>query len=469
MRSWLYRVLVVCAVLVFTGQSCTKKPSAETIQASQSVTLRVWGVVDDADAYEPVFQAYQAEHPHVSFDYRRFRLEEYERELVDALAEDRGPDLFLIHNDWLGKYVPKITPMPSTTRVAYSVITGTLKKEKTWQLRAEPTMALRTFKERFADAAVRDTVRTVNVSEDPERTEFRERVLGMPVGVDTLALYYNKDLLNAAGIPTPPDTWTQFQEQVAKLVKLDAQGNILQAAAGIGTANNVERGIDILMTLMMQNGAMMADESGTPRFTEMPEALKDKRAVPPAMQALEFYTDFANPAKETYTWNNQMPNSLEAFIRGTSAFFFGYSYQFAQIKARAPKINLGLARMPQIEGSPSRHYANYWFWTVSRKSKNQDLAWHFLNFLAKPDQTKSVLEAVARPAAQRALLSAQLDDERVGVFASQVLTAVSWYRGRDPFAMEAAFQELINNMLANPTRAEQWLDFAATKIEQTIR
>jgi hypothetical protein len=64
-------------------------------------------------------------------------------------------------------------------------------------------------------------------------------------------------------------------------------------------------------------------------------------------------------------------------------------------------------------------------------------------------------------------LSAQLEDEQVGVFASQVLTAVSWYRGQDPEAMEAALQQLIEDVRLGTRDVQRAVIFAANQVAQT--
>ncbi len=388
--------------------------------------------------------------------------------MLNALAEDRGPDVFLIHNDWVGKYLPKISPMPATTKVAYQVVTGTVRKQQTWQLQTEPTMTTKAFKDRFADAVIYDAVRSVNVSTKQDQIILQDRIVGIPVSMDTLALYYNKDLLNAAGIATPPETWGQFQEQVQKLTKLDSQGNVVQSGAAIGTATNVERAQDILTAIMMQNGTQMAADDGSPTFHLVPAALSGSKDQPPAYEALTFYTDFASPVKAVYTWNGQQPNSLEAFIQGKAAFFFGYSYHLPQIRARAPKLNLGVTKLPQIENNPVKNVANYWLWAVSKKSPNQDISWNLLNFFIKPEENKKILDATKRPAALKALLKNQVDDEDVGVFASQVLTAQSWYRGSDPQTVEETFTSLVEDVVKGTTISDA-MRFAAEKIAQTIQ
>jgi multiple sugar transport system substrate-binding protein len=466
MRPSFKRIFITGLALVLAGQGCTRAPSVDTQRASLPVTLNVWGVVDDFDVYRSAFDQYRALHPNVSFNYRRLRLEEYEAALLDALAEGRGPDVFMVHNTWTDEYLTKISSMPAQTTAAYRVQQG---RNLVWEARTESSITLRQYRTDFADVVLADTIRNVNVSPAGQDPSIQERIVGMPVGVDTMALYYNKDLLNVAGVPTPPTHWGEFAEQVTRITRYDSDGNITQSAAGIGTANNVERASDLLTVLMMQNGTEMADQDGFPSFDQIPPALRNIREVPPAYQAVEFYTDFANPDKETYTWSGNMPNSLDAFVQGQIAYFFGYAYHYDQIRSRAPRLNLGIAPMPQIEGNPPKNIANYWYFAVSQRSGAQEVAWNFLNRLAEPELATPVLERAGRPAARKALLSGQLENERVGVFASQVLTAESWYRGRDPQAMEAAFANLINTVLEGSLPINRAVQFAVDTVAQTLR
>jgi ABC-type glycerol-3-phosphate transport system substrate-binding protein len=465
--SFFRRGLALVSILALVGAGCTKGPTPEAIKASQPVTLDIWGVIDDVDVYAKTLDTYRKMHPNIQINYRRLRLEEYEQKMLEGMAEDRGPDIFLIHHDWVTKYQSRITPMPKTTEIGYSVTTGTIKKEKTWEARIEPTITLKDYRTQYADVVLRDTIRTVNVSEDPLKQDLQERIVALPVSLDTLGLYYNKDLLNAAGIPNPPETWQDFQDQVKKIVKFDQENNILQAAAGIGTARNVERSTDILTVLMMQNGARMTDDAGNLFFHVIPPELSGQREEPPSYSALTFYTDFANPSKETYTWNGQQPNSLDAFVQGKTAFFFGYAYHLPQIRARAPKLNLGITKLPQIEGNPVKNLANYWAWTVSKKTKNPAVAWNLVNYMGQPEQNKQILDQMKRPAVRKSMLKDQLEDESIGVFASQVLTATTWYRGKDPQTMENAFTEMIEQTLLGVPMGTT-MKQAIEKISQTM-
>lgn len=469
LKSLFGKIIASMLLLSVVGAGCTQGPDQATVDASKKVTLTVWSAVDDQDVYDSILTDYRKAHPYVSLEYRRFRLEEYENQLLNALAEDRGPDVFLIHNTWVGKYMPKILPMPATTKVAEQVMIGTINPKPGYQVANAPTVTIRKYKADYPDVAAADFIRKVNVSTVSDKTDYQDRVVAIPLSVDTLGMYVNKDLLNAAGISTVPETWEDFQAAVKKLVKTNAQGDIIQSGAALGTGYNVNRAPDILSVLMMQNGAVMTNDSGDVTFMQMPPALSGVRDTPPAYQAISFYTDFANPGKEVYTWNAKQPNSLDAFVQGKVAFYFGYSYDLPTIKARAPKLNLTIAKLPQISGNPVVNFANYWGWTVSKKTKIPDVAWNFLNFMRTPEESQKFLDLAKRPAALRSQLGAQLESEDVGVFAAQVLTGQSWYRGVNSKAADDAMSTLIEQSLVGaPEDVPKFATDAADKISQTM-
>ncbi|MFA5750615.1 MAG: extracellular solute-binding protein, partial [Candidatus Shapirobacteria bacterium] len=373
------RVLAAAMLLSLLGQGCTKGSSPEAVKLSEKKTITVWGVVDDYDAYNKIFTDFKKSYPYVTIDFKKFRNEEYEDKLLNAMAEDKGPDVYMIHNTWVGKYLSKMLPEPPTVKIAEQVVTGSAQKQVTLQVAEKKLLSSNTLKTDFADAVAYDAIRNVNVSTDPKKIDMQDRVVGIPMSLDTLALYYNKDLLNAAGIPIAPQGWDDFQKDIKKLTVLDDKGDITQAGAGFGTGANVDRASDMITLLMLQNRTVMAGDDGYPKFQNMPLDLAGEQKELPAVQALRFYTDFADPAKDVYTWNLKMPNSLDAFSNGTSAFYVGYSYNGALIRSRAPKMNLGISEVPQINPGLKMNVANYWLWTVSKRSKSPELAWYLVN------------------------------------------------------------------------------------------
>lgn len=458
----IFFLLPFLITLPLLGLQCTKGVSQEVREASRPITLNWWSPFHDSADVKPIIDAYRAIHPNVTINFRKFRFEDYENEVVNALAEDRGPDILSLHNTWIRAWQPKLVTAPKTVTLPYQELKGGLKKEVITVLRTTPTLTTKNARNTFVEVVGKDVIVT------PSATDEAEELYGLPMAVDTMALFYNRDILNLAGIPSPPATWGEFQGLMKKLTKLDQENKIVQAGVALGTARNVERAEDILALLMMQNGVQMIDERGQAVFDRIPAGLKG-RTVAPGEEALTFYTDFANPGKEVYAWNDTLPNSLQAFAAGKSAFFFGYSYQLPILKNLAPKLNFEVTTVPQIEGNKEINFANYWVETVSKKTKAKDFAWDFVQFATNAKQVKGYLERAKKPTALRTLVIEQSEDFELGSFAKQTLTAQSWYRGKDPSAAEEAMLQMIESVNKSEMEPKAAIKLGAQKVNQTLK
>ncbi|MBU0646448.1 extracellular solute-binding protein [Patescibacteria group bacterium] len=452
-------IFLLLTFLFTTGQGCGG-PSVAEQAAAQPVTLTIWRVFDEDDTMKDIMNAYRTLHPNVSFEYRQMRVDEYKNELLRAFAEGTGPDIFSIHNTWMNEFKSLIGPLPASLTIPYIEIKGTIKQEKIITLREEPSITPAQVRRDFVDVVAQDAV--MRYQPNPKDVP-QERIFGLPMSVDTLAMFYNKDLLNAAGIAQPPTNWAEFQAAVVALTSIGTDDLIIQSGAALGGSANVERAFDIVSLLMMQNGTPMIDDRGncTIGWND-----RDKQTVPGA-DAVRFYTDFANPLKEVYAWNASQPNSFDAFTSGKTAFFFGYSYHLPQVRSRAPKLNFAVAPTPQISGGHTVNYANYWVETVSKATKANNWAWDFVQFATKANQVQSYLKIANRPTARRDLINSQIDDEDLNPFVSQLLTAQSWYRGQDIEVAEQAFLDLIDAALAGKI-IEDEIDLTQSKINQTL-
>lgn len=450
-------LFLLFAFLLTSGFGC-KAPSQEAQDAMKPFTLVYWRVFDDQDAFDEIIAKYKALHPFITIEYRKFRYEEYESAILNSLAEDRGPDIFSLPNTALRKYQSKLAPMPDKITMAYPVIQGGIKKTVVPELRTTNSLTTQQLKDGFVDVVSHDVI-----LDDGQ-------IYGLPLALDTLALYYNKDLLNNAGISQPPAYWNkELVQNVKKLTVQDPKKGIIQAGLALGGSSNINRFSDILSVLMMQNGTEMM-KGGQVKFNTPPDFARNTD-YNPGLKALEFYTEFSNPAKESYSWSQDLPNSLEMFMNGNLAMMLGYSYNLATIKARAPKLNFSVAPLPQIEGNPPTNinFANYWVETVSKKSPHAKEAWDFIQFMTKAEQAESYLNKTKRPTALRSLVDKQRNDNEIGVFANQVLTAKSWYLGKNTAAAEDAFQEMIDAMNNNiNVKAKDIIDNGAAKVQQTI-
>ena len=78
------------------------------------------------------------------------------------------------------------------------------------------------------------------------------------------------------------------------------------------------------------------------------------------------------------------------------------------------------------------------------------------------------LETAKKPTALRALQTSQLEDLDISVFVSQILTAQSWYRGKDWGAVEDAFADMIDSQVYGSMEIKDAINLAASRVNQTL-
>jgi ABC-type glycerol-3-phosphate transport system substrate-binding protein len=301
----------------------------------------------------------------------------------------------------------------------------------------------------------------------------------MPLSNDTLALYYNKDLINQAGIASIPATWNEIENITPFLTKIDPFGNINQSAIALGRSKDpgaVNRSSDILMLMMMQNGAKIIDDRGLPMLDREQGARK----------ALEFYTQFAQGGNKAYTWNSNMDYSIDSFRYGKTAMMLNYSYWNWRLKELDPKFNFGVAPAPQVDLNNKINFANYWGLAVVKSKQlkperpdeninytDQDRineAWKYIQYVTAGagkkddfDPTKQYLELTKKPPARRDLVEEMKNDPELGVFAQQALTARSW-RQPDNNVVETIFIDMIDEVVSGRSSVYDALKTASSRI-----
>lgn len=425
------------SLLTLSGCGAEKVPPYE-------ITLDVWGTFDDSDAFNKVAAEYKKLNPHIKeIRYRKLTPETYKADLIDAMAAGTGPDIFMLRNTWVPSFADKMIPS------------------------AAGFFTEKTVRDNFVDVVADDFL------------DENQQVRAVPLSVDSLALYYNKDMFNAAGISGPPRTWEELVAMVPLLTRVDEFGNINQSTIALGTGENVNRSSDIFLNLVMQYGGTITDS----RFSEQPD-----------QQALEFYTRFARLGLPTYTWNQRQHFSIDAFYEGTLGMMINYSYHYPTIKQKNAKLNFATAPLPQFKDQMPVNFANYWGFAVA-KNKTQAIdpskpeltlsldtyqkvrtheSWQFLSYLTLPhptntmrlvnalaptnmidvvltsDPAKTYIESTKKPAARRDLIDMQKGDVVLSPFANGNLIAKSW----KPSNTEQA-EGLLVDMISSVVRGER--------------
>lgn len=410
--------------------------------------LNFYYVFDDSDAFKEQIQAFQSQNQGVVIRSKKFvNLEEYEDLIINEIAEGEGPDVFMVHNSWMLKHWKKLLPQPLDLPV---VVTPDL------------------FRQVFFQAAADDLL-------------INEQVYGMPLSIDSLAIYYNKayfrDLI--ATSDNPGSLWEEIKNQVFQLTKRNnSPERFALAGMGIGRADNVNSAVDMLYTMMLQYGVSFYDDRGeAATFADTGEA------------ALELYASFGLPTYKNYSWNEYITGfepakkEIHPFIRGKVAMIAGYPYLYDvlvqeiqnQQKTGGQHIDvddIGIAPMPQLvsptESTRRDTLASYFPLVVARTSDVPKEAWSFIQFLASADSLQTYHKKTNRPTSRKDMVTEQQTEPLFGVFAYQAPFAKS-FKIYDAAAYHKVFSEAIQQVVDNVATPKKALQDAQTKITCVIK
>lgn len=411
-------IVVLILLLVVAGLFMNKKP--QTVQ--RNITFKVWSPLERKSVLEPLWTEYIAAYG-MSVQYQQFSESEYESKLIDALASGKGPDIFFIKNTWLGRYFNKITSILDPK--FYSML----------QLEND----------------FPDIVRT--------QAALGDKIWGLPLSIDTLALVYNRDYFNSAGIVNAPKTWDEFLKTSQKLTVKNSKKQITRAGSAMGLESNVENFQDIAAILMLQNGAQITDPKETMSLL--------RRYSEQAKPALDYYASFASST--TPVWNNLFENSLVSFAQGKLAMAIVYSSQLEQIRNQAPQLRWAVAPLPQQSGADSpKNYGEFWLMVVSQQTEYPNEAWQFVLNSARSPKVQDYLAQANRPPALKNLIPEFQPDPVLGVFATQNLTAVSWYQG-DNKSVQKTFSDMIKSIVYDKTDVFKAIREASDQLDLILR
>ncbi len=452
----LQKIISILLILVLAISFSGCSPGGQKEKApGKRVNLKIWRLFDSEEIMQPIINEFiqdRKDEYDLNIIYEEKEYSEYVEATTNALAAGQGPDIWMIRNDWVAREYDKLEPIP------------------------EKFLSIDRFKQIFPQIASNDLI-------------IDNKIYGIPWSIDTLALYYNPEIFRKVRneledakalergdniLEDPPSNWEEFIRAV-KLLTIKDGDKIQRAGVALGTANNVEQSIDILTLLMLQNHTqMISDDKQTATFNL---AIQKQSGEPvyAGTKALEFYKSFSDPGKkDTYTWNNSMPDSLTAFIEGKTAMMINYSYVQKQIFERAPTFNYQIGPFPQIKDSPQAvDFGKYWVETVTNNCQNPEVAWDFINYV-REKRLNNYLKATRRPAPNKiededVPITKERIDEKNRTFIFQLNTAQNWYKGKFPMKIDNVFTELIENVTIRNQNPQSAIDAAANRSTTWLR
>ena len=333
-------------------------------------------------------------------------------EFTEALARGAGPDLIILTQDKFWKEKPKLLAIPY----------GNLSE--------------RDFKTMFI--------------EEGELFLSPEGVYALPLSLDPLVLYYNRDLLSAAGQARPIAYWDEIYAASLNLAKRNTAGNLIVSTIALGEARNIRHAKDILSLLFLQAGSSVTSFMNGELTSQISNSYN--LPVAPAESALDFYTQFSNPTRAFYSWNRSLIDAQTHFTSGDSAYYIGFASELNVLRNKNPNLNFAVAPIPQsrVSGKVTT-FGLLRGVAISRGSLNPGAALSVALRLVSKENALALSKILVLPPARRDLLSEKPSDQNLSVFYDAALQSKGWL-DPDARATDAIFREAIESVTSGRAR-----------------
>jgi len=207
---------------------------------------------------------------------------------------------------------------------------------------------------------------------------YNGNVYGMPLFRGQSALYYNTDMLAAAGLTEPPKTMADFDAYAEKLTQRDANGaptvtgwSLRLSGGGSGIAEK-------FAINMWQHGGELITPAGEGKW-------KSNFASDAGFATMKQYL---HNLFNTKTVTVESPADADAFERGQTAMFIRESWVIGDIAAKAPDLKYATAPLPRGSiVSPGQLY-------VKADADKEAAAWAFVMETQKPENLLWLLDNV---------------------------------------------------------------------------
>lgn len=393
--------LAIFGILVFSGAI----PIGNNNEVGGQGTVFLWGTFKTG-IIAPLLEDFNNANPTFVVRYVEKTPETFDHDLLEALASGTGPDMFFLPDNLALGYSNKIFTIPYTSLSASS------------------------FKSTYAGAG--------------EVFMTAKGILAFPIAIDPLMMYYSRSMLDANNILYPPAYWDEFANLVPLLTKKDDSGKIIKSAVALGNFSNIVHAKDIISTLFMQAGnPIVAERDGSFVSTLGQSPGEDLGSV------LKFYRDFADPLKDTYSWNRSFSNSSDAFSSENLAFYFGFGSELKVLVNKNPNQNFLVAPVPQIRNGTFKLIgARVTGIAISLFSKNINTTFLASSLITKGDFAKKFVAALGMAPARRDLLAIKPSDLYLPTLYASALYARSWL-DPSPKDTDNIFRGMIDGVLSN--------------------
>ena len=321
-----------------SGTSASSAPSGGQAGTGKKVTIQ-WGIYQDParlEVSEKQAEAFNKKNPNIEVKVVATPFAQYYEKLGTQIATNSAYDVMMISGSYFENVVKQGGFMDLT------------------------------------DLIKRDGLDFSQYTTEKANSEWEGRIYALPYELDIQALFYNKDLFDAANVPYPTEDWTWED-------LLDAAQKLTRVVDGKQTwgfyADNLYP--SWVSFIGQNNGSVFAEDGRTPTLN-----------TPEVIETLQFLRDLIYKYKVSPA-PGDLPQGVNAFHSGLVAMVVDGSYSVRPTQ-NTVKFNWDVAPLP----AGKRKAAAYWTQGIAvyAKTPHPEEAWEFAKFLMSQEAQEILAE-----------------------------------------------------------------------------
>ncbi|RZA20312.1 MAG: extracellular solute-binding protein [Lysobacteraceae bacterium] len=298
--------------------------------------VRFWAMGYEGEVVARLIPEFERRNPGIRVDLQQLPWTAAHEKLLTAFAGDALPDVVPLGNTWIAEFATLGALEPLDARIA-----------------ASPGFAREDFFDGAWDSGVIDG-----------------KAYAVPWYVETRIPYYRRDLLAAAGIDAPPQTWAQWLAAMTAIKRKSGPDKY----AVLLPLNEFEP----LLNLAVQQPEPLLREDG--RHGNFRSA--------GFRRTLAFFSAMFEQELAPRVDNTRISNVWDEFGKGFFAFYISGPWNIAEFRKRLPealKDEWMTMPLPGPDG-PGASIAGGTSFVIFRQSKQKRAAWELIRFLSSPAQ-----------------------------------------------------------------------------------
>lgn len=320
----------ILAIALAAATSMTAMMAAGLSQAEAKTPLRI--TVGEYSTktgpyFQEVKQAFEKQYPDVDVSVEVVSWDNLQQKLTTDISGGDNADLSIIGTRWLLDFVSQDT---------VAALDGYINDE---------------FRGRFIGTFLNPSV-------------IKGKTWGLPIAASARAMFFNKTILDKAGVAAPPKTWDEVLAACAKIKQAYPSDAYCFGLQG----KEIESDIYFYYALWTYGGDLVTADK------------KSGLDTPAGIKAATLYRTmidkgYSEPSVTAY--NREDVQNL--FKQGKIGMMITAPWLIGQIKTEAPKLDYGIAPIP--EGARPATYGVTDSIVMFENSKHKKEAWDFLNFV----------------------------------------------------------------------------------------